>query len=494
VNRNGSKKQEKDICLDWQGQTADPKTIGDIILSPGGPRVVKARNSGNSSDTYFVARCEDVAAILRNPSHFDLSLYDTSLDASTKDVRFFLGVDSKERDDRLAMLRAAQIHVSVVLRSGEPPNDADFLKWTSDIAAERSRQVLTSIFRDRKRGGSFNAVREYGYMVTYLCAARIFGIPGPDRMPKLVRMFMLARNFATQGRILRPRDDFAAATTILTLSHVIFGNLFGNATGTNATILAASRKASKAYNQILIQAIERGKADNPDSLLAGLFAVRDQFPHINTREYCKNMRSILFELIGAMTILVGTSFARLMEITSAPHSAVSGIEWSQLAQLMADPSATNIAIDECLRLNPTTTQLTRRVAQDSMIGTIRLPKDSIVHLLVAAACRDPRAYENPDIFAPSATREYLNFGPAGGPHACYGQHMARILLRNMVQELEKVAQPNSDFLNTSGQAMSIFAKLPDEMTWHFRDTLSPIMIMEKQPCADSMLEASNAAL
>jgi hypothetical protein len=456
----------QDICLDWPEDKADPAAIGAAILAPDGPRLIRVIGA-KTGPIYYVARCADVAAILHDPASFDLSLYDDALGASADDVQFILGVDSADRDERVALLRAAQGHVgnvlqsSKVLKSGTPPSSASFVSWVESIACAKSKDVLTCLYRDRMRTGQFNAVREYGYLVTYLCAQRIFGISGPDTMPLLVKAFMLARNVTGKGRILRPRDDFAAASTVLIWSHIIFGNLFGNTGGANAAMMSAAKHAAAAYNSMLASAVARGKADHPDTLLAGMFAVRGQFTDIPDERYARHMRAILFELIGAMTILVGTSFARIMQLTTGEEGKAVGIEWDDLVtQLASDDGHTHV-IDECLRLNPTTTQLARRVAKPVMIGAIPLETGSIVNLLTGNACRDPRSFDAPDSYAPSSTREYLNFGPAGGPHACYGQHMARAILRIMIPALDKVAQPECG-------SFSSFIQLPDDMMWQFK--------------------------
>jgi hypothetical protein len=458
LKQRAASRAVRDICHDWPSAKADAAAIGAAILSPSGPRLVRVMG-GKTGAVYYAARCADVTAILHDPGTFDLSLYDDTLAASAGDVQFILGVDSADRDERVALLHAAQAHVGTVLISGTPPSSARFVSWTENIACEKSAQVLHCLHRDRMRDGRFNAVREYGYLVTYLCAQRIFGISGPDKMPALAKIFMLARNITGNGRILRPKDDFAAASTMLIWSHIIFGNLFGNAGGANGVMTSAAKRAAKAYNKMLAATISRGKADHPDSLLAGMFAVRTQFPGISDERYARHMRAILFELIGAMTILVGTSFARIIELTTGKDGKAAGIEWSGLIKQL---SGDEPVIDECLRLNPTTTQLARHAAKPALIGTIELEAGAIIHILSGAACRDPRAFDNPDIYAPSHSRPYLNFGPTGGAHACYGQHMARAVLRQMIPALDKVAQPVAGSFRN-------FIALPDDMTWQFKN-------------------------
>lgn len=83
-------------------------------------------------------------------------------------------------------------------------------------------------------------------------------------------------------------------------------------------------------------------------------------------------------------------------------------------------------IQETLRLRPTTPKMRRRAEAGTEVGGVRIPKDALVILDVAAANRDPRLFGGrPDEFDPdravdpSVQRWGLSFG--AGPHQCPGR-------------------------------------------------------------------------
>ena len=99
---------------------------------------------------------------------------------------------------------------------------------------------------------------------------------------------------------------------------------------------------------------------------------------------------------------------------------------SLLERTASDPLFAQRVIQETLRLRPTTPKMRRRAEAGTEIAGVRIPKDALVILDVAAANRDPRLFgERPDEFDPdraidpSAQRWGLSFG--AGPHQCPGR-------------------------------------------------------------------------
>jgi cytochrome P450 len=108
----------------------------------------------------------------------------------------------------------------------------------------------------------------------------------------------------------------------------------------------------------------------------------------------------------------------------------------QLHKLQNDPSLLPTAVEEFLRYD-SPVQFTYRVAAaDFELGNKAIRKGQIVHLMIAAANRDPAHFREPDCLdVTRAPNKHLAFG--FGPHFCLGAPLARleaqIALRTLLQ-------------------------------------------------------------
>ncbi|MFK7896314.1 MAG: cytochrome P450 [Myxococcota bacterium] len=97
-------------------------------------------------------------------------------------------------------------------------------------------------------------------------------------------------------------------------------------------------------------------------------------------------------------------------------------------QLLDNPELLPSAVEEILRFDPPVQGLSRALTQPVEIHGTTLPKDARVHLLYAAANRDPSVFENADRFDISRkTNPHLSFG--FGIHFCLGASLARLELQ-----------------------------------------------------------------
>ena len=115
----------------------------------------------------------------------------------------------------------------------------------------------------------------------------------------------------------------------------------------------------------------------------------------------------------------------------------------QLAAVRADPAANAApAFEEMLRYNAPAQWFGRTVKKRRELGGVTLEPGQRVILLIAAANRDPREFEDPDAFVWNRRhRRMLSFGV--GPHFCIGVHLARlegqIMLRELVSAIPRFA-------------------------------------------------------
>lgn len=91
-------------------------------------------------------------------------------------------------------------------------------------------------------------------------------------------------------------------------------------------------------------------------------------------------------------------------------------------------------IDETLRFEPTGHSLARYVAEDVEYYGTTVPAGDALLLLVASANRDPRHYEDPDLYdTRRADVQHLTFGH--GLHHCLGANLARLEGRVALDEV-----------------------------------------------------------
>jgi cytochrome P450 len=145
------------------------------------------------------------------------------------------------------------------------------------------------------------------------------------------------------------------------------------------------------------------------------------------------------ELLGLCFLLI---VAGTETTTSALGNAMLLLERNREArsQLLADPSLIESCVEEILRVDSPVQGLSRVLTRDVELHGQQLPKGARVHLLFAAANRDPRVFSDPDRFdITRSPNQHLAFSL--GVHFCLGASLARMELHVGLQELLRRA-PN----------------------------------------------------
>jgi 4-methoxybenzoate monooxygenase (O-demethylating) len=106
-------------------------------------------------------------------------------------------------------------------------------------------------------------------------------------------------------------------------------------------------------------------------------------------------------------------------------------EW---AKLRANPKLAIRAFEESLRFDSTVQSFFRTAARDTDIDGVTIPEGSKLLLFFAAANRDPRRWDAPDMFnIERVSSGHLGFGY--GIHQCLGQMMARMEAEVLLEAL-----------------------------------------------------------
>jgi cytochrome P450 len=98
---------------------------------------------------------------------------------------------------------------------------------------------------------------------------------------------------------------------------------------------------------------------------------------------------------------------------------------AEAARLRADPTLVKSAVEEMLRFESPLQIANRRALRDCRLGDTAIPAGSFLHLALAAANRDPREFERPEVFDVARDpNRHLAF--SHGIHTCAGNALARI--------------------------------------------------------------------
>jgi cytochrome P450 len=127
----------------------------------------------------------------------------------------------------------------------------------------------------------------------------------------------------------------------------------------------------------------------------------------------------------------------------------------QWALLRDRPELAPAAVEEIMRLRPTTTWVTREAIEDFELDGIAVPRGTTLHLLAESGGTDPLAVRGDAGFDLTATDRPRHFGFGGGRHHCLGRAIARsdlaVALERLSARFETVAHDGPpSFLPDSG--------------------------------------------
>jgi cytochrome P450 len=105
---------------------------------------------------------------------------------------------------------------------------------------------------------------------------------------------------------------------------------------------------------------------------------------------------------------------------------------AQLADVDADRTLVDAAVEESLRLEPAVVRLDRYATTDTVLAGVRISKGDPVFISIAAANRDPAYYPDPDRFDIHRAQARSHLAFAHGPHLCIGATLARLQTRAAV--------------------------------------------------------------
>lgn len=339
----------------------------------------------------------------------------------------------------------------------------------------------------RRTGPSrrIDLVHDIASVAVYGVISELFGTPGPTSLTELAVSLPFARQHVGDlepdwllAASARKPDDPGLATWQI-WSILLFADIVGNSTRQPELMSLANQAGSEFLNHLSgLIARARMPPENPAekpapaNLLAAFVALEkffvEKFAYTSV-EYYSDVRILLLELASSAVVIpatFGSVMGTLLDF---------GINLSQLMPiLLKDPQfgpagkedGVERLVYEAWRLNPSIRLLMRKCKQDiELPSTGKLKAEDWVAALVAVACFDGEAFEEPKRFSlhpflpgpPRKIEDYLLFGTSGdsetaeGRKICWGRDaLALYLLKECVkaasrlQRLRRVAGPTGD--------------------------------------------------
>jgi len=130
--------------------------------------------------------------------------------------------------------------------------------------------------------------------------------------------------------------------------------------------------------------------------------------------------------------------------------------------LLADPGKARAAFDEATRLESPVSISYRKTSRDAELSGYAVPAGSKVGVWFGAANRDPRRWENPDVFDLNrSTMGHLGFGD--GLHVCIGLNIARmegeVILAALARRYKRI-ELNGEPTYKTANALHALGSLP----------------------------------
>jgi cytochrome P450 len=167
---------------------------------------------------------------------------------------------------------------------------------------------------------------------------------------------------------------------------------------------------------------------NPsDDVMTELLTAQFEDEHGVTRTLTRD------EVILYVTVLAGAGNETTGRLIGWMASTLAQFP-EQRADLAADPSLINGAVEEVLRLEPPGVSIARYVSQPAEFHGQTVPAGSSLLILIGSANRDPERYADPDTFD-IRRKASLHLTFAIGPHYCLGSALARLEGRVALEEI-----------------------------------------------------------
>ena len=184
-----------------------------------------------------------------------------------------------------------------------------------------------------------------------------------------------------------------------------------------------------AQTEYLRHLVTLRRAEPRDDLITSLLAPDEQGDTLNDDEVLADVSNLMFAGHETTTNLIAVGLLTLLRQPDA------------LETMRCAPGLLPAAVDELLRLEPPVQLMARTALVPIRFGEHTVSAGEGVFLAIAAANRDPEAFERPDILDPRRRARNVAFG--AGIHYCAGARLARLEAQVALGAvLERLPKPN----------------------------------------------------
>jgi cytochrome P450 len=178
-------------------------------------------------------------------------------------------------------------------------------------------------------------------------------------------------------------------------------------------IVAAGLEANDSLDAMFREEIAKRREHPGDDLISSMVAAEEAGDKLTENEIVMQCNLLLIAGNVTTTDLIGNGLKALLD-----HP-------DQFALLKDDPTLIPEAVEEMLRYDSPVTYSGRIAHQDMTISGCPVDKGESLSTSLAAANRDPAAFEDPDTFdIMRKNKRHHSFG--GGRHFCMGAPLARL--------------------------------------------------------------------
>lgn len=419
-------------------------------------------NSNRAIKCHLFAKHEDAIQILGPglADQVDLSHYDSALISGGGGAEFFITATNKST--QWDLLNQAFSITPKLHRNVKENCPSTFFNDQVDKAVEKAINLIEQSFSKRSNGStSYDPVRDYGYLVTYLLVKDMVGLRMRDKPGFAYRLFRFTNKLRGKNPNLIPIPEVQQANELVFWIEVMFGHLFMNPGDHNKLLLLASRMISKSY----IETIRASLVSPPEWSLIHRMKETNVAKSSSIKVYDQLVINIVMELVGSFQYLTGRAFAGVIETIEGKFADSIAPSRNLLATFNARMTLNARAtLDEAMRHNSPTGFIFRQASTGFEYKGIRIAKGDLMCVLCDTASKDPSVFKTPEIFydiemSVRHQGDYLAFGspdfdpsefkPHENHHPCFGQYMGRVIIAKMLKGLESLPQENIRSTNDS---------------------------------------------
>lgn len=241
-----------------------------------------------------------------------------------------------------------------------------------------------------------------------------------DVVPDLAYPLPVAVICRMLGVPLEDEPQFSRAAALLAQGLDPIMTLTGQASETADERL----QAGEWMREYLGALVEKRRADPREDMISALIAAEEDGDQLTADEIVATCNLLLVAGHETTVNLIANAVQAMMRDPA---------QWTALA---ADPDRAGAVIEETLRYDPPVQLVMRIAGAEMQIGEVTVPVGDSILLLIAAANRDPEAFDRPDDFDPDREGlRHLTFSK--GPHFCLGAPLARWEARIALTELAR---------------------------------------------------------